>query len=369
MEVTTAASGAEAIEMLSQLRKAGAELPIVISDVHMPEMDGFTMIEILREVEDYRDLPVLVLTSGGQLGDIRRCKQLDVCAHLVKPVKHSDLLDGVLLAIRGHSKVHRVPVDIDKFEADTDRSLKILLAEDSKPNQRLALGLLAKWGHQVEVADNGLIAVEKWKANQFDVILMDVQMPNMDGLEATKRIRELENNSGERIAIVAMTAHAMKGDKERCLAVGMDGYLTKPIRKPELFAALEGLGNDEPAVPVEQGESSSSVIDWTTALDLVGGDEGLFREVLAAAVEENQELLEQIDEAIAARDSVTAKRLAHTIKGGARAIAAEETAEIAASMEARFHDGDLEAGGQQMQDLRDAIAQLVEAVIARGYGT
>ena len=237
MLVETAAGGHQAIETLQRTVASGQPLPLLISDVNMPGMDGFQMIELLRTITALQQTAVIMLTSGGRTGDAQRCKVLDIQSHLIKPVKQSELLAAIVNAVG-----RQTSRSVTSFGADDKPEplppLKILLAEDGKANQTLAVGLLTKWGHSVEIAENGAIAVSLWQSGSFDVILMDVQMPEMDGLQATQRIRELERDSGTHIPIIAMTARAMKGDRERCLEVGMDDYVSKPVRRPELERAL-----------------------------------------------------------------------------------------------------------------------------------
>jgi len=378
MSVATACGGAEALEYLQQLVERQAEIPIVISDVHMPQMDGFQFIQRLRAIDACRDSVVIMLTSGGQPGDVQRCKELNVLAHLMKPVKQSELLTSILSGIRGNSQPQRVRTESEMVpELEPIAPLKILLAEDSKPNQVLAKGLLSKWGHSVEVADNGALAIELWRTGTFDAILMDVQMPIMDGLAATAKIRELERDTGNKIAIIAMTAHAMKGDRERCLAAGMDNYVSKPIRKPELYAALQGVGatvpdapnsprSDSPriAVPAVKGEDAT-IVDWEAALTLVGGDRALLADVLPAAIQENQDLVVKLGEAVAKDDLETAVRISHTIKGGAKAIAAEQTAKIAATIEAALMQQDVKTANEHLPGLHDAVEKLERAIEAK----
>jgi CheY-like chemotaxis protein len=204
-----------------------------------PEADGFTLVEKIRRDPALAATLVIVLTSGDRPGDIARGKELGVGGYLVKPVKQSELFDAIV-AVLGVTSV-----ESEKESAagvrQAIRPLKILLAEDSLPNQKLAVGLLTKWGHRVTVAGNGREAVAAWETSPFDLILMDVQMPELDGLQATMLIRERERETGRHMPIIAMTAHAMKGDREQCLAAGMDAYVPKPIRVKELSAALAAL--------------------------------------------------------------------------------------------------------------------------------
>ncbi len=243
MSVRAAAGAGQAIAGLQQMLEQDRALPLLISDVNMPEMDGFQLAERLRSMESLRDTVIIMLTSGGRQGDIARCKELGVTAHLMKPVKQSELLNAILIALGPHTQAQRIEQEATTLGEVPLPSLKLLLVEDGIANQKLAVGLLTKWGHQVAIANNGEEAIRQWETEPFDAILMDVQMPLMDGLEATRRIRELEHDAGQRIPIVAMTARAMKGDRERCLAAGMDDYISKPVRKTDLYRALSSLCN------------------------------------------------------------------------------------------------------------------------------
>jgi two-component system, sensor histidine kinase and response regulator len=243
--VEVLAGAGEALDRLKQLAREQKPLPLVISDVHMPQMDGFMLTQCLRDQESLRDVTIILLTSGGRAGDLNRCEELRVARHLMKPVKRSELLDAITDAA-GETAAAAADGTRDGHESADDEPaemtpLKVLLAEDGKANRMVATGLLRKWGHSVEVALDGEEAVTRWQKEPFDVILMDVQMPVLDGLEATRRIRHLEAGSGHHIPIIAMTAQAMKGDRERCLAAGMDDYVAKPIRRHELRKALRNV--------------------------------------------------------------------------------------------------------------------------------
>ncbi len=227
-----AASGAEGIRILNSSERADL-IRLVLSDVHMPEMDGYDMVEHIRKTNP---LPVIMLTSGVRPEDQARGVALKVNACLTKPVKQSELLNAIATVVGIHSRSINRP----KLAAAA-KSLHILLAEDSLPNQKLALGLLGRWGHTVSVANNGEECLSLWRAEDFDVILMDVEMPKLDGLETTKVIRREESLTGSHIPIIAMTAKAMSGDREACLRVGMDDYVSKPIRQKEFEAALQNV--------------------------------------------------------------------------------------------------------------------------------
>jgi CheY-like chemotaxis protein len=224
--------------------------------------------------------------------------------------------------------------------------LRILLAEDNRVNQKLAVGLLEKWGHEVTVVENGQAAVQFWEAHSFDLIILDIQMPIMDGLEAAKIIREQECQRDEHVPIIAMTAHAMQGDREQCLSAGMDGYIAKPLRIDELYRIIESLSNDRAgeiissaACDVESpstaraGKQTHCELDWAHALKNCGGDEDLLRDVLLALQDEAPKLMEQLVAASNQRDAKTAHRMAHSIKGALRLFGITTAMEVAARIE------------------------------------
>ncbi len=231
--------GAEALAALAEAAGAGEPYPLILLDGHMPEMDGFTLAARIQADPKLSQATVLMLTSAGQPDDVERCRQLGIRAYLTKPVRHSELLETILATLGGSPLHARLAAAGEAEKAAGRRALRVLVAEDNVVNQKLALALLRKQGHTVVIANTGREAVEALEKQSFDVVLMDVQMPEMDGMEATAEIRRREREKGGgRTPIIAMTAHAMKGDRERCLAAGMDGYVSKPIHTAELFAAL-----------------------------------------------------------------------------------------------------------------------------------
>jgi len=238
MNPVDASSGAMALSLIKSTKTEPFGLFIV--DLSMPEMDGFTLIENIKKIDFARDIPIIILTSADRVGDFQRAKELGASAYLVKPIRPSDLLDTIM-AIKGAAGLEK-----KLSEPITEQTLpelrakyKILLAEDNLINQKVALHLLQKKGHSVIVAENGQEVLEKIKKEDFDLILMDVQMPVMNGFDATSKIREMEKETGHHLPIVAMTAHAMKGDREKCLEAGMDDYVSKPLYPEELYKTIE----------------------------------------------------------------------------------------------------------------------------------
>ena len=241
MRPTTAASAPEALSMMRAAAERGQAFRLIVTDVHMPGMDGFQMAEQIRCSQNLTDAVILMLTSGEQRGDLARCRELGISIYLTKPVRQAELRQAILRALRGQAGAAAGKTGASRSESpllrktDTTVALHILLAEDNLVNQRVAVSILEKAGHRVTVANNGREALNRWSEQAFDLILMDVQMPEVDGLEATAVIRSREEKTAEHIPIIALTAHAMKGDQARCLASGMDAYLSKPIHARQLI--------------------------------------------------------------------------------------------------------------------------------------
>jgi len=245
------------------------------------------------------------------------------------------------------------------------RRLRVLLAEDNPVNRRVARTILEKAGHFVTVAHNGREALARTQAERFDVILMDVQMPEMDGLEATKAIRGLETGRGGRVPIVGVTAHAMKGDRERCLGAGMDGYLPKPIRPAALFAAIEAAVSQSPSPPPVEAAANEMVLDEASLLALVGGDSALIRELTALFLQDSPARMAEMASALDAGDRTALERAAHTLKGSAGSLCGHPAARAALYLEDLAKSGDLgearrahAALGDEVRKLQDALADL-----------
>jgi signal transduction histidine kinase/CheY-like chemotaxis protein len=241
MKPTLAGDGAEALRILAEASDANKEFALVLTDASMPIMDGFQLAEEIRKNPRFSGTAIMMLTSAGQRGDAARCREMGLEGYLTKPVSQSELLDAVL-RVAGLKRSEAKPALVTRHSLREEvRSLRILLAEDNAVNQLLATRLLEKQGHHVATVGNGRAALERLEKETFDLILMDIQMPEMDGFEATAAIRKQEESTGKHLPIVAMTAHAMEGDRERCLAAGMDGYIAKPVRAKDLIDAIENL--------------------------------------------------------------------------------------------------------------------------------
>ncbi len=262
MMPTVVDSAAAAIRALRRVQESHSPLPLLLTDAHMPEMDGFGLVERIRQDPSLNNIKIVVLTSGGRRGDAALCRTLGVNAYLSKPFDRLELRELLLRVLAGDSARPESAALVTRHSLrDQAKSLCFLVAEDNVVNQKLIARLLEKRGHTVVVARNGWEALALWEQRPFDIVLMDVMMPEMDGFEATRRIREKEKASGAHLPIIALTAHAMRGDREQCLAAGMDGYVSKPINMEELFSVIENLLS-----PINPNSMVSSLTEKT------GGD-------------------------------------------------------------------------------------------------
>jgi two-component system sensor histidine kinase/response regulator len=210
-----------------------------VMDMHMPQMDGFALVERIRETTSFSRIAIVMLTSAGHRSDAARCRKLHLAGYLVKPARRSELRDAIVRAL-GTLQPRPAPASDVRTPRESDKPLRILVAEDNLVNQKLITKLLEKRGHEVSVVENGRAALDLLERSSFDLVLMDVQMPVLDGLEAVRLLRGREIGMPFHQRVVALTAHAMKRDLDRCFAAGMDGYLSKPIRPEELDLALQG---------------------------------------------------------------------------------------------------------------------------------
>ena len=254
---TQAASAQEGLSLMRQAAEQGRPFALVLTDSHMPGMDGFDLVLQIRNSPHLAESVILMLTSAQRHGDLSRCKELGISGYLTKPVRRAELRSVISAAFARQEQTAKKAMP-DCLKAPAPIARRILLAEDNLVNQRLATRLLEKEGHQVVVAANGLEALAAWRNQPFDLILTDIQMPEMDGFEATSEIRCAERGTNTRIPIVAMTAHAMTGDRQRCLSAGMDEYISKPIRKAELMETIARLTKQSGNVNLDR----SSIVRW-----------------------------------------------------------------------------------------------------------
>ncbi len=368
---TAVESGEQALQELERASASGTPYVLAILDVQMPVMDGFELAQRILVQPKYEGATVMMLTSEGQRGHAARCRELGVASYLMKPIAQSELLDAIMTAL-GEPLQSSTPLITRHPLRENRRRLNLLLAEDNAINQTLAVRLLQKLGHTVTVANNGLEAVEHWQAGGFDAILMDVDMPMMNGYEATERIRAIETTSHGLVPahtpIVAMTAHAMRGAREICLSHGMDAYLAKPIDTKALWLELDGLmpvSVAEPEVaPATPVPSSAKVADFAAARQTMDDDRELFEEIVKLFQRDAPVQMQQIREALARGEGEVVHRGAHTIKGMAGIFSAERTVQAAARLENLAALGSLKPGAlEAAAELEVAMADLQAALL------
>jgi PAS domain S-box-containing protein len=368
-----AASVDQALEIVGQFTREEKSIPLAIVDNQMPTKDGFVLVDRLREM-----LPdckvVMLLTSADRTDSVARCESLDLAAYLLKPINPSELLDAIFLALAPEEDESTTEQQ-QATALVAHRQLDILLAEDSLVNQKLAVGLLERFGHHVSVANNGKEAVDKINHHEFDLVLMDVQMPEMDGLEATRTIRRHEEKRGSHVPIIAMTAHAIKGYRETCMEAGMDGYVAKPIRAGCLMETIRDvLGDDTFLIQEGNGGSGESgaavlpvgvgVVDWQRAMDVVQGDRDLLRDVISTFLDECNSMVNAIRLSIAEKNREALHRSAHTLKGSMRYFGADESYERCLELENMGKDSQFEAAAELLPRLEIELDRIMPALSA-----
>ena len=338
--VSSAADGESALLMLEQANTAGDPFRLVLTDMHMPKMDGFMVVQQMQSNTAIAPSTVMMLSSGGHHGDASRCQRMGIAGYLMKPVRRDELLEAIARALDAGSRLGGSAMITEKTlqaERATSCFLKILLAEDNEVNQKLAVRLLEKRGHQVVLASNGREAVETLDHHTFDLILMDVQMPEMDGIEATLHIRAREAGTGRRHPIVAMTALVMKGDRERCLSARMDGYLSKPIRPQELDAVLDSYSNLKSCSTTAERDvklaAVDDAVDIAELLHRIDGDVEFVAELVQTFRNDYPKKLEALSQCIKSNDHDGLRRAAHSLKGSLSNLAATSAAKLAAQIE------------------------------------
>jgi two-component system, sensor histidine kinase and response regulator len=427
MRPELAASGPEGLEAMTGHKRAGSSFPLVLIDALMPGMDGFELAGKIKEDPGLAGATIMMLTSAGQRGDAARCRKLGIEAYLIKPIRQSDLLNAILMTLGKPAAGPRTPLVTRHTLREAKRKLNVLVVEDNPVNQQLALRLLEKEGHRAALAASGSEAIAQLEAGHhraFDLVLMDVQMPGMDGYEATAHIRRNEKAGGDHIPIVAMTARAMKGDRERCLAAGMDAYVSKPIQPAQLFTTIEevvasvrrkGKGKTR-SVPITRGTKSPAAgdqlqaanrsvrgsgaaaeiatvsppagssdgrplqaggmadgaggastaadrrIDRAAVLERVEGDTELLSEMAELFLKNSPMVLEQIRKAVADQDARALERATHTLRGSVTNFVARETAQAAWRLEEMAVRGDFSSAQAALQELEMSLERIRPAL-------
>jgi PAS domain S-box-containing protein len=372
MKPTATASTAEALMELERAVAEGEPYPLVLADGVMPEPDGFTLSQQVNSRPELAGALILMVGAMERPDSPQSGTEQGVRATLLKPLKQSELLDTLLSVVSTNTNLRRRVTPASPVIPTTLPALKILLAEDSTINQRLAVRLLEKAGHEVVVAENGLLALREWEKCTYDVVLMDVQMPEMGGFEATEAIRQRERDRqreqglAHHTPIIALTAHAMKGDRERCLQAGMDAYVSKPIRESELFAAIaQVLASFAPqrfqGTPVLQPVEEvpmAAIYDEKEALERCGDDRTLLRELIDLFLSDVPKQMSALKQAIDQNDAVVIYRMAHTIKGAVATFGAEPACNAAFELEQLGRTGQIEAASGSYKQLEAKVEEL-----------
>jgi two-component system, sensor histidine kinase and response regulator len=368
-ETTCAATGKEALSALEAASQTGAPYQLMVTDIHMPEMDGFTLAHIIRNTPELSSVPIMMLTSAGQRGDAERYRSLGVLAHLYKPVRKGELLT----AIRSVLGQQPLPASAEMApdQQRPNRKLQVLLAEDNRVNQTVATRMLEKMGHTVVVADNGQMVLTILPTQPFDVVLMDIQMPELDGFAVTRRIRENEQLTQQHLPIIAMTAHAMKGDRERCLEGGMDGYVSKPINYDLLATAIAAAVSEHVSsrpVVATQKTSGTAVpsVAWSRAntLERLGGDEKLVQEVIAIFLRDAPRHMTALGEAVRQGNAKEIEAIAHKLRGELGYLGIAEISREATEMEKLGHSSDVEKAARIYAQFEIDFSQLCSLIRA-----
>ncbi|TDG11423.1 response regulator [Seongchinamella unica] len=372
METMVVESGMAALTALDEARDQGIEVALALLDVMMPQMDGIELATRIRQRPELAGMRIIMLSSAGRAESQEVRDQLGISRMLMKPVKHSDLLSAITNAIgittaRGSSVLESFPADLV--------ARRILLVEDNPVNQKVARDLLTKRGHAVELVRNGQEAVDITAREDFDLVLMDVHMPVMDGLTATRIIRDRERACGVHVPIIALTAGATVEDRENCLAAGMNSFVTKPFRAGELFQQVEKVaasslasapGSTEPDAGDSTGEEPC--LDRASALRNLDGDEDFFDELVEMFRGQYPGLLADVEAAVAAADMDALQRAAHSLKGSVQVIGGQAAASAALKLERMGREGNSGAVGGALVELQARLAELEIALHSCGRG-
>ncbi|MGB2717242.1 MAG: response regulator [Vicinamibacterales bacterium] len=362
MKPTVVSDAAAAVSTLTAAAGTNARFDVLITDCQMPDVDGFMLARQVKRTRRLARTPIVMLSSVGQSDDLMRRHRKDINVVLTKPIKHSDLLEALARLFGVATKNGRTEPTAGRIGSRA-RTLHVLVAEDNPVNRKLVTTLLQKRGHTVTAVDNGREAVEAIESvgkRGFDVALMDIQMPEMSGFEAAQAIRERERTRDTRLPIIALTAHAMRGDRERCLDAGMDGYLSKPIDVDELIATVERFGGGVAAKGPEAPDTLArdTTFDERAALAYCGGERRLLQDVIKLFRADYPASLRRIDLALRQRDSEALRLAAHRLKGAIATVGGSAGRQAAAELEQAALSRRFDEAGRASAKLRQEIERL-----------
>jgi two-component system, sensor histidine kinase and response regulator len=352
--------GSAALQALERAAQQGDPFRLALIDYEMPSMDGFMLADAIRKREEFRGMTTIMLSSIGGRDAAAQSRELGIAAYLIKPVRQSALLDAILSLIDGKTPTPAVQAPAPANVSASARTYQVLVAEDNDVNRQLVTVLLTKRGHSVVTAKNGREAVAAVESLAFDFVLMDVQMPEMDGLEATRAIRSAEMITGRHTPIIALTAHAMKGDEEKCLEAGMDGYVSKPVVAAALFAmidsVLQPVGVVAAVAPVTAQQSQESAFNVAEVLQRTEGDESLLRELVQLFRDGAPAMMSEIRRCIETSDSPGLERSAHMLRGACASLGAGPVARVAGRLESLGRNGSWSEAAAELAELeREAV--------------
>jgi signal transduction histidine kinase/CheY-like chemotaxis protein/HPt (histidine-containing phosphotransfer) domain-containing protein len=366
MRPTVAVDGNDALDAIARAAAAGDSFRVILTDVDMPGLNGFELVERVRALPSCATTPIMMLSSARHRGEMARYRTLGIETFLTKPIRQSQVRAAIVAALetpasRGRDGMPRVQA----APTHRQRPLRVLVAEDNPVNQKLVSALLQREGHSATLVENGQRAVDRVAEESFDLILMDVQMPILGGLAATRIIREREKASGRErhVPIIALTARATEGDREMCIAAGMDGYLSKPMRADQLFAAIAALvPNDEVA-----GDSTkpAGIVDMETLVESVGGDRALADELVELFADTAPEHVAALRNAFAAGDAVALQSAAHTLHGASASVAVGRIARASSKLESLGRANSVAGAGPLIEDIEGGLAELRTYLNAR----
>jgi CheY-like chemotaxis protein len=365
MKPTVAESGKSALVALHAVKDAAVPFPLILVDAHMPEMDGFALTEQIVAMPEFRDSAVIMLTSAGQPRDAQRCRELGLAGYVTKPVGQSELLDVISGALgRTAGRTLQRGSESSAPLPPAKCGLNILLAEDNIVNQKLAVLLLERRGHRVTVVGNGNEALAAHKTQEFDACLMDIQMPELNGLETTATIRSRENGTWRHLPIIAMTAHAIKGDREICLRTGMDAYLSKPVRADELFHAIESLvaGRSTRSLAVLPDPVPDTPFDEGEFLARMDGSYEVCVQIAEAFLGECPRLMASVRATLKQKNAPELAAAAHALKGAIANFTGCAAFHSAVRLEQLAQECDLQLAEEALKRLEGDINVLLQAL-------
>src|SRR6266480_3414001 len=358
IKVDEASTAGEGLEAIREAAKKRAPYDLAILDVQMPDMDGFQLATAVRADRGLARTRLLMLTSAGQRGDGERCRELGIRGYLTKPMSRADLLEALGTVLAGPEETTTPEVVTRHTIAESRRAVRVLLAEDNPVNQQVAVAMLVKRGHEVHVAANGREAVDAITQREYDVVLMDIQMPEMDGFEATHAIRALPK--GKDLPIIGLTAHALSGERERCLSHGMTDYLAKPFKAHELFALVEGTAEPKAAAapPPEPLAPPVDLEGFRTTLREAGAEQALYS-IVDTYVRQAPDRLAALAAAAATGAGPDMAKAAHVFRGSSATIGARGLAELLERVETSARAADIQAA----QDAFESVSPVAHSVI------